>query len=211
LVKYDFPKYEIELELEDDVYFPAEDTFFLIDTIEVPSSIKKIVEIGSGSGIISIVLAKRNPHIQFLISDISFSATKAIKYNLQLNSIQNQVDIVCMDKIEAVHYLDSEIIIWNPPYLPDNEESGNLSSLNKLMLVGGEKGYEETYEMLDSLRKNKVNASFYTIFSSLSWQEDNIQELKKNRIELEIMGELSLFFEKLYLVKINFCERNDKL
>ncbi len=211
MVKYDFPKYEIELELEDDVYFPAEDTFFLIDTIEVPSSIKKIVEIGSGSGIISIVLAKRNPHIQFLISDISFSATKAIKYNLQLNSIQNQVDIVCMDKIEAVHYLDSEIIIWNPPYLPDNEESGNLSSLNKLMLVGGEKGYEETYEMLDSLRKNKVNASFYTIFSSLSWQEDNIQELKKNRIELEIMGELSLFFEKLYLVKINFCERNDKL
>jgi len=211
LVKYDFPKYEIELELDDDIYFPAEDTFFLIDTIEVPSSTKKIVEIGGGSGIISIVLAKRNPHIQFLISDISLSAAKAIKYNLHLNSIQNQVDIVCMDKLEATHYLDSEIIIWNPPYLPDNEESGNLSSINKLMLVGGKKGYEETYEMLDSLQRNKVNASFYTIFSSLSWHEDNIQELKKDGIELEIISELSLFFEKLYLVKINFCERNDIL
>jgi len=211
LVKYDFPKYEIELELDDEVYFPAEDTFFLVDEIEISNNIEKIMEIGGGSGIISIVLAKRNPHIQFLISDISFSATKAIKYNLQLNSIQNQVDIVCMDKLEAVHYLDSEIIIWNPPYLPDNEESGNLSSLNRLMLVGGKRGYEETYEMLDSLRKNNVNASFYTIFSSLSWHEDNVQELKKDGVELEIMSELSLFFEKLYLVKINFCERNDIL
>jgi len=211
LVKYNFPKYEVELELDDDVYFPAEDTFFLLDLVDIPNDTKKIVEIGSGSGIISIVLAKNNPEIQFLISDISFSATKAIKQNLRLNNIGNLVDIVCMDKLEAIHNLKSDIIIWNPPYLPDGEEEDTMSPLNKLMLVGGKKGYEETFTMLDSLQKNKISTIFYTIFSSLSWSDEDIQDLKKEGMNLEIKNQLSLFFEKLYLVKIDFCERNEKL
>ena len=197
MVKYNFPKYEVELELDDDVYFPAEDTFFLLDLVDIPNDTKKIVEIGSGSGIISIVLAKNNPEIQFLISDISFSATKAIKQNLRLNNIGNLVDILCMDKLEAIHNLKSDIIIWNPPYLPDGEEEDTMSPLNKLML--------------DSLQKNKISTIFYTIFSSLSWSDEDIQDLKKEGMNLEIKNQLSLFFEKLYLVKIDFCERNEKL
>jgi HemK-related putative methylase len=210
LVRYNFPKYEIELELDEDIYFPAEDTFFLIDTVEIPINTRKIIEIGGGSGIISIVLAKNNPKTQFLVSDISFTATKAIRQNLHLNNIDNQVDIICMDKLEAIHNLNSDIIIWNPPYLPEGEEEDDISKLNKLMLVGGKKGYEETYEILDSLRKNKVSTTFYTIFSSLSWSDKDIQRLRKEGIDLEIINKISLFFEKLYLVKINLGERNEK-
>ncbi len=211
MVRYNFPKYEIELELDDDIYFPAEDTFFLVDSIEIPSTTKKIVEIGSGSGIISIVLAKNNPETQFLITDISFEATRAIKQNLDINNISNQIDIACMDKLEAIHNLKSDIIIWNPPYLPEENEENNISPLHKLMLVGGKKGYEETYHMLVSLKKSKASATFFTIFSSLSWSDKDIKNLKKEDINLEIIEKLSLFFEKLYLVKIDFCERNEKL
>ena len=209
MVEYNFPKYSIKLEIDNDIYFPAEDTFFLLEAIVIPDNIRKIVEIGGGSGIISIVLAKNNPKIQFLITDISFSATKAICFNLEKNEIRNHVDIVCMNKLDAIHHIDSEIIIWNPPYLPEDEEDINLSPTNRLMLTGGKKGSESTYEILETIKKKNTDISFYTIFSSLSWSEEEIQKLEKEHMKLSIIDELSLFFEKLYLVKINFGEKNE--
>ncbi len=210
MVSYDFPKYQIVLEIDEDIYFPAEDTFALIDSIRFNKEVTFVVELGGGSGIISIVLAKKYPDVRFLITDISYKAVKMIKKNINLNGIKNHIDLICMDKLDASNHLNPDIIIWNPPYLPKDEETDNLKALEKLMLIGGNKGFEAAHEFIKYLKSQKNQAIFYTIFSSVGTTDNTFNKLKNEGIDLEIYDEVKIFFEKLYLVKVKVWDNNDK-
>lgn len=210
MVKYDFPKYQIILEIDDDIYFPAEDTFSLIDSIHLSKDVKFVVELGGGSGIISIVLAKRYPNVRFLITDISYKAVKTIEKNIHLNNIQNHIDLICMDKLESSTHLNPDIIIWNPPYLAKDEETDKLKTLEKLMFIGGNKGFEEIYELIQYLKSKNFQTNLYTIFSSLGNSDYIFARIKKEGIEFEICDEVKLFFEKLYIVKVKVCDNYEK-
>ncbi len=210
MVKYDFPKYNIVLEIDEDIYFPAEDTFELIDSIHLERNQKFVVELGSGTGIISIVLAKKYPEVRFLITDISFKAVKIIKGNLALNGIRNQIDLVCMDKLEACEHLYPDVIIWNPPYLPEDDDTDNLKALEKLMFIGGNKGFEQAYDLIQHLKSHKNQTVLYTIFSSTGTTENTFSQMRREGIDIEICNEINIFFERLYLVKVNLGEKNRK-
>jgi HemK-related putative methylase len=208
LVEYDFPKYKIMLDIDEDIYFPAEDTFALIDAIQLDTHHRFVVELGGGSGIITVVLAKRYPNIKFLVTDISFKATKTIAKNIKLNEIKNQIDLICMDKLEATSHLNPDVIIWNPPYLPIDDQTDNLKALEKLMLIGGNKGIEQTHQLIQYLNSQNRSVVLYTIFSSVGVSENTFNQIRKEGIEIEICDEISLFFEKLYLVKVKIGETN---
>ncbi len=209
MVRYNFPEYKLELDIPEEVYFPAEDTFFLIRNLHLNENVKSVYEIGGGSGIISIFLAKNFEKANFLVSDISLTATKMIQSNCKLNEVDSQVDVICMDKLNAIRYLSPDVIIWNPPYLPEDTETKKLPIADKLMLTGGKRGYEEIYDLIIYLQSSKVNTSLYTIFSSIAWDEDNFEEISEKGIHLEIIKELKLFFEKLYLVRFDFGEYDE--
>ncbi len=208
MVRYNFPEYKLELDIPEEVYFPAEDTFFLIRNLNLNNNIKSVYEIGGGSGIISIILAKKFEKTRFLVSDISSTATRMIRSNCKLNGVDSRIDVVCMDKLNAIRHLSPEVIIWNPPYLPEDSETKKLPIADKLMLTGGKRGYEEIFELIISLQNSKANTSLYTIFSSIAWDEVNCEEIRELGIRLEITKELKLFFEKLYLARIDFGDYN---
>ncbi|MHA1345601.1 MAG: HemK2/MTQ2 family protein methyltransferase [Candidatus Heimdallarchaeaceae archaeon] len=209
MVRYNFPEYKLELDIPEEVYFPAEDTFFLIRNLNLSENIKSIYEIGGGSGIISIVLAKNFEKTRFLVSDISLVATKMIQSNCKLNGVNDQIDVVCMDKLNAIRYLSPEVIIWNPPYLPEDSETNKLPNADKLMLTGGKRGFEEIYELIISIQSTKAKTSLYTIFSSIAWNKDNFEEMSEKGIHFAIIKELKLFFEKLYLVRFDFGDHDE--
>ncbi len=208
MVRYNFPEYKLELDIPEEVYFPAEDTFFLIRNLNLNEDIESVYEIGGGSGIISIILAKKLEKTRFLVSDISSTATRMIQSNCKLNGVNSQIDVVCMDKLNAIRHLSPEAIIWNPPYLPEDFETQELPIADKLMLTGGKRGYEEIYDLIAFLQSSKANTSLYTIFSSIAWDEVDCEEISDKLVHLEIIKELKLFFEKLYLVKIDFGDYN---
>lgn len=208
MVRYNFPKYNIELEIPENVYYPKEDTFFLLNSIHLKEEYRFLLEIGGGSGIISMALANRNPKLQCLITDISLIAVKTMNNNSKLNHLENQIDIVCMDKMQALRHFCPDIVIWNPPYLPSDEQTEFLSLEDRRILIGGKKGYEEVYEILEYLNKSKTKTKFYTLFSSLAWDRSNLQQLKDKGISVEILDEINMFFEKLYLVKSEIRDAN---
>ncbi|NPD87121.1 MAG: methyltransferase [Asgard group archaeon] len=201
MVRYIFPKYEIKLEIPEDVYFPEEDTFLILNSIEIIEDYRFLLEIGGGSGIISIVLAHRNPKLRCLITDISLSSVKTIYKNSRLNHLEKQIDAVCMDKMQALRQFCPDIIIWNPPYLPSDEDTDSFSFEDKKMLIGGKKGYEEVYELFKYLKQNKIRTSFYTLFSSLAWSKEDLHDIEDTGFSVQIIDEINMFFEKLYLVK----------
>ncbi|HUT80565.1 MAG TPA: HemK2/MTQ2 family protein methyltransferase [Candidatus Bathyarchaeia archaeon] len=113
---------DLEIRIFEDVYDPAEDSFLLAENISI-SNHDKILELGSGTGYVSIYLAKKFPIAEYFTSDINSTATKCTK----LNAFYNTVDlhIVNCDLfssfIRIKPYFD--VILFNSPYLPVNEKS----------------------------------------------------------------------------------------
>jgi len=209
VVKYNFPRYQIELEISEDIYYPAEDTFFLIESINLKNHHHLIVEVGGGSGIISIILAQKNPKARFIVTDLSLKSTKTIKTNCIINKVESQIDAVCMNKMQSFRLFSPDLIIWNPPYLPIDEDNTSLPYAEKIMLFGGKNGYEEIYSLIQYIKNNKIKTKLITLFSSLAWDINMLKMFQRDGINAEIINEEKLFFEKLYLVKFDFSDNDE--
>ncbi|MHA1687057.1 MAG: methyltransferase [Candidatus Heimdallarchaeaceae archaeon] len=203
--EFKFPelKEPIKLEIPRQVYYPEEDTFLLMDSLMFKKLPNFIVEVGSGSGIISIFLAKKYPSTSLLATDISFDAVKVTKRNVMLNEVKHQIDVCLMDKMVALKKFEPEIIVWNPPYLPW-EKNSVFSLEDQYQLFGGLKGYEAALELIQNCQENYSSSTLYTIFSSLAWDKNLLSKWQKENIYGRIINVKKLFFETLYVVEFTF-------
>lgn len=112
--------YFLDLYINEDVLIPRPETENLVDII-LKSKIKpvNVIEIGTGSGAISIALSKnlsKNIKSKFLSIDISEKALKIAK----LNAKKNLVDNITFKEVD-IKYLKSnelfDLIVSNPPYI----------------------------------------------------------------------------------------------
>ena len=145
------------------------------------------LEIGCGSGIISIHLAKRGNTVTSV--DINRKAVKATKYNAN----QNQVNIEVLegDMFEKVKDRKFDFIVCNSPYLPPTEEYNDPELA--LAVEGGPTGSEFTIELLSKAEDYlKTGGNIYLIISS------KMKNLNVNW-KREIIREEKFFFERLTL------------
>ncbi len=107
------------LEIPEDVYDPAEDSFLLAENV-LDLNNEKVLEIGSGSGYVSIFLAKNFPNADFFCVDINPKAAIITKKNAKQNLVN--LEVVNSDlftsflKMKKSPYFD--IVLFNSPYLP---------------------------------------------------------------------------------------------
>ncbi|VDO23230.1 unnamed protein product [Brugia timori] len=130
------PLYHITDEQKDSVYEPAEDTFLLLDALEKDREALEqlepnvVVEIGSGSGIISVFCQQllRVP-VLTLVTDMNFKALQCTRATAQLNNVA--VEAVQCDLLSALdHRLYGlvDVLLFNPPYVPTEHEATSDSA-----------------------------------------------------------------------------------
>lgn len=143
---------------------PRPETELLID--EVLKNIKDVdaqmsfVEVGVGSGIISIVLAQKLKNAKFIAVDISNEALKIARKNIEKFGMQDRIELRLGSLLDAV---DEKIdyLVSNPPYIADDIElESNLSYEPQNALFGGKVGDEIIQKLLDEALKRKIN--FFT-------------------------------------------------
>lgn len=83
----------------------------------------RIVDVGCGSGVLAITLAKEFPNAQVVALDISPDALSLTKENAELNGVQDRVHTVRGDLLEPLIQKGSkaDIIVSNPPYIAHHE------------------------------------------------------------------------------------------
>lgn len=79
----------------------------------------KILEIGSGSGIIPIVLKKHFPNSEIVSIDISEKALEIAHRNAAFHNVE--VSFIKKNYLEMLHIDTFDVIISNPPYIGKNE------------------------------------------------------------------------------------------
>lgn len=123
--KFDFDG--IDLFLNKYTLIPHPDTFQLVqlavEVIEKNSWIKTVADVGTGSGVIAVFLAKKFPTKNFFASDISEETLNMAKKNSVLNKTSNIHFLHNTDQVWLSEYKNRNIdfIISNPPFVGEKE------------------------------------------------------------------------------------------
>ncbi len=185
--------------MKSSIYKPAEDSFLMTDTLKskIPEILAKntnlkMLEIGAGSGI--HLQASKNSGVKkenIFSSDINPDSVSHCNF-LGFNCVQSDL----FDSFQkGKDFFD--LIIFNPPYLPEHHDSKEVEPEDsKVATTGGKKGNEIIIRFLEQAKDflNK-NGKIYLITSSLS-EQINFSEF--GYVEKEIGCE-RLFFETLCL------------
>ncbi|MNK18999.1 tRNA1(Val) (adenine(37)-N6)-methyltransferase [compost metagenome] len=106
----------------------------LLGALANVSEAKNILEIGTGTGIISLMVAQRNPEAQILAIDINCEAVSISKTNFFNSPFLDRIKSQLQDlkNFETVEKFD--LIISNPPYFEINSSEKDILARQRLEL-----------------------------------------------------------------------------
>ncbi|MDI6721150.1 MAG: methyltransferase [Candidatus Aenigmarchaeota archaeon] len=184
---------DLELEIPENVYYPAEDTFLLVDVIEnLHMKDKKVLDVGCGSGFLSLLCASKGAGVTAV--DIDEDAVEAAK----ANSISNDSRISALvsdlfEKVSGVY----DYILFNPPYLPKEEDEDS-----DITYTGGATG-REIIERFISQCKNHLseNGKVFLVISSLTGQEEVFTLFNENGFSVKVVAKEKIDWEELIAIE----------
>ena len=115
-----------------------------------------IVEVGVGSGIISIVLALHLPKARFIAVDISPRALSVARRNIVEFGLSERIELREGDLLSCVDE-KIDVLVSNPPYIAEDAFlESNLSYEPQNALFGGTVGDEIIQRLLDEVVVRKI-------------------------------------------------------
>lgn len=151
--------YGEEFFIDKGALIPRPETEILID--EVKKRVAKesnitFVEVGVGSGIISIMLAKHFVNAKFIAVDISQNALNVAKINIEKFSLSNKIELRLGSLLNEVNE-KIDYLVSNPPYIENGIQlEKNLSYEPQNALFGGDIGDEIIKSLLDEVLKREI-------------------------------------------------------
>jgi release factor glutamine methyltransferase len=121
--------YSLDFEVDSNVLIPRPETEHLItETIDRFANgdgngkNTQICDVGTGSGVIAITLAKHLPNAQLTATDISQAALQLAARNAQRHGVASRIEFVHSDLLNSIDPGKKfDAIVSNPPYIGENE------------------------------------------------------------------------------------------
>lgn len=118
----------LEFKVTSDVFVPRPETEILVETVikyayGLSLMAYGILELGSGSGCISVSLAKYLSHFDITATDISEKALNIAKENAKNNNVADRIMFLKSNLFESlpICHMPYAICVCNPPYIPTQE------------------------------------------------------------------------------------------
>ena len=172
---------------------------------------KMALDIGVGSGIITRALCENFENV--VGTELVFEILKnykedVISYSLEESEkkLRNdkRFEPVCADAASPFRNHIFDLIVSNPPYLPDDYNSKGMRIYDRA-IYGGKRGIEVTFNIIrSSLTTLKREGSILIIVSSLSDTSHLHELLHKFNLNIKILVERRLFFETLSVLEIKY-------
>lgn len=117
--------YGLEFNVDSSVLIPRPETELLVETIieENKNTNLKILDIGTGSGIIAIALAKSLEQAELFAIDVSEAALENAKKNAIKNCVADRIKFLQLDVRSDLSLVKGsfDLIVSNPPYISKDE------------------------------------------------------------------------------------------
>lgn len=167
------------INVNENVLIPRYETEFLVDL--VIKTLKEdykgnILDIGTGSGCISISVAKKIKNSKITGIDISAEAIKVATTNKELNNVDN-VEFINKDLFNIDSFDEYDVIISNPPYVAFEEEVGEETKYEPQNAIFADNNGLKYYEKI--LKITSVTNGIKHIFFEIGMnQAKDIEDLK---------------------------------
>ena len=147
--------------VKEGVLIPRPETEFLLENaLEILKDKKEtqtILEIGTGSGIISVMLALLVPNIKIIAVDINEKALALAKENAIKHNVQDKIEFRLSNLYENVNEDDIFLCISNPPYIAnDYKLPTNVKYEPSNALFGGNIGDELLKDIIKNTSERKI-------------------------------------------------------
>ena len=173
------------------------------DNLRIGSRPFQILDIGVGSGNISIALAKHIKECRVTAVDFSKGCLDLAEWNAKMNSVSDRIQFIQSDVFSAFKTesfsASFDLIVSNPPYIPTHELDSLPPGLHyepRAALDGGEDG-------LDFYRRIFAECRFFLKPDGLMFLEIGSQQTKA----LEEMFN-SFPYLRLFEIRKDLCQRD---
>ncbi len=172
------------------IYSPAEDSYLLEEQVKKYAKNKSVLDIGSGSGILAETAIKVQAK-SVLASDTTPESIKLLK-SKKIPAIKSDL----FKKIKGKY----DLIIFNPPYLPQDKREDKAS---QLATTGGKYGDEILIKFLKQAKYHlNKNGIILIVLSSLTPKNRILALLNSLKLKKQIIANKKFFMETLEVWKI---------
>ena len=181
---------------DDNVYVPAEDSYLLADNLEIKKG-QSVLEIGTGSGIVAMYASRLTDDIT--VTDINFDACELARKNFAENGIEN-IEILWGNLFEVVENRKFDVILFNTPYLPTEDDEVLDNTIN-YAFDGGLNGRKVIDLFLNEVGNHLNDGGIVQMIqSSLSGNDETLGKLDELGFIAEIAASEHFFFEDITLI-----------
>ena len=187
---------KFEIETDDLVYIPSDDTFLLAENLEIKEG-QSVLEIGTGSGLVSMYASLLTDDVT--ATDINYNALELAEKNFKLNNI-NTIKLEFGDLFEPVKDKKFDVILFNTPYLPTDSDDIINDDLN-YAFDGGLDGRKVIDRFINEVSNHLNDKGIVQIIqSSLSDNDKTLDMFDRNGFVAEIAESEKFFFEEIVLI-----------
>ena len=187
---------KFEIETDDLVYIPSDDTFLLAENLEIKKG-QSVLEIGTGSGLVSMYASLLTDDVT--ATDINYNALELAEKNFKLNNI-NTIKLEFGDLFEPVKDKKFDVILFNTPYLPTDSDDIINDDLN-YAFDGGLDGRKVIDRFINEVSNHLNDKGIVQIIqSSLSDNNRTLDMFDRNGFVAEIAESEKFFFEEIVLI-----------
>jgi release factor glutamine methyltransferase len=204
--------YGLEFIVNRSVLIPRQETEILVETIITANKGRenlKILDVGTGSGIIAICLAKHLNLAHVVAVDYSADALVVAKENAIVNGVAENINFVQHDiKIDGINFGDDfDIIVSNPPYVSNEEFPKLQPELRifepKIALTDDSDGFS-FYKTITQKASKLLKTSGKIYFEVGQGQYSQVEEILK----LENFNNINIYKDYLNIERVIYGELN---
>ncbi|MBI2112342.1 methyltransferase [Candidatus Woesearchaeota archaeon] len=185
--------------MNNDIYEPAEDSYLLQKEIRKYAE-GRILDLGTGSGIQALT-SIQSPNVREVVAvDINPRAIEELQKKVKEQKLR-KMTVLQSDLFQNVDG-QFNLIIFNPPYLPQDKVGGK--EIIDPALYGGKKGWEISLRFFKQASQYLLSdGHILFLFSSLTNKQKLENIMKSYLFEFQVIAEEKIpFFETLYIYLI---------
>lgn len=199
--------------VNDQVLIPENETEELVEWVltEFDERPLKVLDLGTGSGVIGITLKLERPNWNVTASDISAAALEVATLNA--NDLNAEVEFIQSDIFTNLAEQKFDLVVSNPPYIGEEErdemDTAVLEYVPDLALFADNHGlaiYEKIFSNL-----NQIMMPQGVLFAETGYgQEKMIKELANCVLPRAVVETKHDINDKMRMVKISDLNESDK-
>jgi release factor glutamine methyltransferase len=135
----------------------------VLDHCQKLSGVISVIDLGSGSGALALAISTENLNTRVIAVEKDPAAIEWLKKNV--SQINEKVRIVESDVVDALEGVSCDVVIANPPYVPDNQELPRDVADHEpsIALFGGPTGLDIPGRFIDTAARLLKSGGFFAL------------------------------------------------